>query len=507
MRGHHLLQQHQQQQQQQPPQRQHLPAQEDPDGMAVTLPPATQSPSLNAATDGAYNEHPSNRSGSGGGLWAPLYRHISMQRYDSTCSDDHPDDDALPHPRGHNANSASGAAKRWALWWRTCLVRRRTAELSSRGVKLGLASAVAVFLVLLVWQTTLYRESPHRRPIPIESAQEHLLDLGDGLKLWFRVWGDRTAGVPVLFVHGGPGNAIADYEMGNAHFFDYRQFYVVEVDQRGTGQSQPSVRDGCRNMRYYEDIGIEQMSHDFERVREYLRIERWLVFGGSWGSTLSLDYAERYPDRVLGLIIRGIYLNTRAEFDAVYTRSAHLGYPQRLREFDRWFVKAQREVELAGESPLDPDDAQRFFQVYRRLLLRCDKYAIWHWFVFENNLMETIPENLRDPDRIDRDQYPEALSVSFFENFLFYRGTFEDPPRLLERLHHLKSVPVWICQGLYDEVCPQRYARQLVDGLETAHVNVRAHFVESGHEATDPVMARCLIRRVDDFLQSLDGRR
>ena len=126
-----------------------------------------------------------------------------------------------------------------------------------------------------------------------------------------------------------------------AGFFDPALFFVVEVDQRGTGSSQPSVRDSHTHMQRYLDISIAQMSADFETARAHLGIERWLVFGGSWGSTLGLDYAERYPSRCLGLIVRGIYLNTKPEFDAIYSRSPFLNNARRLAEFVRATNTAQ----------------------------------------------------------------------------------------------------------------------------------------------------------------------
>lgn len=120
------------------------------------------------------------------------------------------------------------------------------------------------------------------------------------------------------------------------------------------GESQPSVRDDYKHMQQYMDISIEQMSADFERVRTHLDIQQWLVFGGSWGSTLGIDYAERYSSVCLGLIVRGIYLNTKLEFDAIYTRAPfeklHDADPsesaaKRIREFDTFFELAAAEVQ------------------------------------------------------------------------------------------------------------------------------------------------------------------
>ena len=158
--------------------------------------------------------------------------------------------------------------------------------------------------------------SPATTIVPIEKAVEGQLEMSDGITLWYRVWGNPS-GTPVVFVHGGPGQCVADYNNINSRFFDSASYRVVEVDQRGTGSSKPSVRDDYKHMQKYMDISIEQMSADFELIREALGIERWLVFGGSWGSTLGLDYALTYPDRCLGLILRGIFLNTvRAERDS-----------------------------------------------------------------------------------------------------------------------------------------------------------------------------------------------
>lgn len=223
--------------------------------------------------------------------------------------------------------------------------------------------------------------------VPIAQAKSGRLDVGGGISLWYREWGN-PAGTPVVFVHGGPGQCIADYNDGNARFFEESLFRVVEVDQRGTGQSQPSVRDDYRHMAKYTDISIEQMSADFELVRKALRVDKWLVFGGSWGSTLGLDYALTYPDVCLGLILRGIFLNTAAEMEAIYCRKAFSGNARRRAEFDTFFELATNEVARRQEPPLSPDDAPRFVRVYEDLIRAGDREAIWRFYVFENNLIE-----------------------------------------------------------------------------------------------------------------------
>ena len=117
--------------------------------------------------------------------------------------------------------------------------------------------------------------------------------------------------------------------------------------------------------------------------------------------------------------------------------------------------------------------------------------------------MEEDPKKLLDPSKIRYSVLPEATSVAFFESRLFLHGTFEEPVDLLERVDRLKHTPTWVCQGHRDEVCPERYAQKLVDALEDAGVPTRANFIEAGHEATDPVMAKCLKNSLSEFAKTI----
>jgi proline iminopeptidase len=305
-----------------------------------------------------------------------------------------------------------------------------------------------------------------------------------------------------VILQGGPGGACD----GNINdiFFDAEKYFVVEVDQRGCGLSTPSVQSDFRNMQEYLNISIDQMSADFEIVRQKLGIDKWLVFGGSWGSTLGLDYAERYPQQCLGLIIRGIFLNSRSEFDAVYARSSFDGDERRLKEYDIFYELAVREVERLGEPPLDPMDTERFIRIYESLILRGDRDAIWRFFVFENNLMEEDSQNLLDPFTIDEKSYPEATSVAFFESRLFLKGTFEDPIDLIgDSISNLKSLPTWVVQGTADEVCPVDYAQQLVTRLEEAGCPHTAYFVGGGgHRPSSSGMTNALKKCLTEFSQN-----
>lgn len=257
------------------------------------------------------------------------------------------------------------------------------------------------------------------------------------------------------------------------------------------------------NMKFYMHISIDKMSDDFEHLREHLKIEKWLVFGGSWGSTLGIDYAERYPDRCLGIIVRGIYLNTKAEFDAIYARSSFDGNERCLNEFDIFFELASQEAERRGEQIPDVNDSERIIRLYEAMILRGDKSAIWRFFTFESNLADEDPADRFDPYVIDEAIFPEAITVSFFEARLFLRGTFEDPVDLLTEIKKLSGMPVWVVQGTGDGVCPDEFARNLVQCLDDAGIANNSRFVDAGHRASSNGISLALQVSLEEFYSSV----
>jgi proline iminopeptidase len=366
------------------------------------------------------------------------------------------------------------------------------------------------------------RGSPRLVVTPIEEAVEHTIDVGNNTTIWFRTWGKHPKNylsadmyVPaLLFVHGGPGQAVADYNDGNKRFFDKESMFVVEVDQRGTGNSQPSVRDDYRNMKHYMDISIDLIAKDFELIRSHLGIEEWVVWGGSYGSTIALNYCMLYPKSCTALLLRGIYLDTKEELSEVYSRHAFEDDKRKLNLFDNLYELAQMEVKRVGgdnATELDPNDYERLLQVYESMIARGDRAAIWRWTAFENNLMEDRPKMQLDPNNIIEEKFAEAQSVAFFETRLWLHETFEDPSNLLaaERLARLRNIPIWICQGVYDNVCPVQNAWSLVRALQRANHRhsrsddpglLQAYFLDANHEDTDPVMESCLKKIMYEFL-------
>ena len=136
------------------------------------------------------------------------------------------------------------------------------------------------------------------------------------------------------------------------------------------------------------------------KKKSLLGIQKWLVFGGSWGSTLGLYYAQKFPSKCLGLIIRGIFLNTKDEFDAVYAQKSFEDNPHRLNEFKTFFELGSQEAKKLGEADLDPNDSERFLRLYESMILNGNQDAIWRFHVFENNLMEEDSSKLLDPLKV-----------------------------------------------------------------------------------------------------------
>lgn len=413
-----------------------------------------------------------------------MMRHISVE-----------DDDEESSPSGMNRYWCS--IKNYRQSQRSCLL-------------VGLVLVFGYYVSFHYWQPHNNKHhqqqhlNDHQHAVqvyPIEEATEYLLDVGDGKQIWFRTWGCPEEGVPLLFVHGGPGQAVADYHDGNKRFFDPSRFYVVEVDQRGTGKSQPSVRDDYRNMKLYQDVSIGLIAQDYEKVREHLNIDQWVVWGGSYGSTIGLNYCMLYPESCIAMLLRGIYLDTKKELREVYSQSAFEDDERKSAEFDVLYQVAQADVAKAGEPRLDPNDDRRLLEVYERMITRGEKHAIWTWTTFENNLMEDDPENQLDPQVIVESRFQEAQSVAFFETRLWLHGTFEKPSNLLSRVDQLQGIPMWICQGKHDNVCPVQNAQHLVSALQDIDIPLQAHFVDANHEDTDPVMAKCLKNITQDFLE------
>ncbi len=274
----------------------------------------------------------------------------------------------------------------------------------------------------------------------------------------------RTDGVPVLFLHGGPG---AGTNASNRRFFDPTYYRIIVYDQRGAGRSRP--------LGTLKDNTTGHLVADIEVLREHLGIENWLVFGGSWGATLALAYAQAHPDRCLALILRGIFLCRPCEVDW-FMRGMGTFFPEHWRAFAEHLPAEER------------SDLLSFY--YRRL---CDPDPTVHmpaahaWSRWEGacSTFKSTPAVLAD---FGRDEV--ALSLARIEAHYFVNEIFLRPGALVDGITHIRHIPGFIVQGRYDMVCPIRTAQDLARAWPEAELTV---VPEAGHSSLEPSIRQALV--------------
>ncbi|KUJ12933.1 proline iminopeptidase [Mollisia scopiformis] len=283
-------------------------------------------------------------------------------------------------------------------------------------------------------------------------------------------------GVPIVYLHGGPGGGIEDTDR---QYFDPSHYRSVLFDQRGSGKSTPHAS--------LEDNTTWHLVSDIEALREHLKIEKWIVFGGSWGSTLALAYSEKHPERCLGLILRGIFTLRREELLWFYQKGADMLFPD---FYDPY--KAAIPEEEQG------DLMQAY---YKRLTgdneeekLKCAEA----WSRWENSLSKLII----DPKYIERAENPQwALAFARIESHFFVNGGWMKDGQLIEDAHKIKHLPIVIVQGRYDVVCPAKTSWDLYKALGGAGNSGVEYKIlnEYGHSAHEPGIEEALVDAANKF--------
>ena len=295
------------------------------------------------------------------------------------------------------------------------------------------------------------------------------MSTGGPHEVWYEESGNPQ-GRPVVVLHGGPGGAV---NPGMRRFFDPRKWRIVMFDQRGCGKSKPNAS--------LEDNTTWTLIEDIERLREMLGIDRWAVFGGSWGSTLAMAYAITHPERVQSLLLRGIFLLTRAELRWFYQEGASNIFP------DAW----ERFV-----APIPEDERHDLMGAYYKRLTGGDKAererCAVAWSSWEG---ETV--SVQGPDaRPDKFADPEfALAFARIECWYFMNGGFfPEENWILRNVSRIRHIPAWIAQGRFDVVTPMSGAWSLHRAWPEAKLDV---IPDSGHASTEPGIVDSLVRATD----------
>lgn len=281
-------------------------------------------------------------------------------------------------------------------------------------------------------------------------------------------------GKPVVFVHGGPGGGTEPWQR---RFFDPKRYRIVLFDQRGCGRSTPHAE--LRENTTWDLVA------DMEKIRALLGIEQWVVFGGSWGSTLALAYAETHPERTLALILRGIFLCRPEEIRWFYQEGCSWIYPDAWQHYVNAIPEAERgDFVRAYYQRLTSDDA-----VVRAAAARA-------WSIWEGSTSKLIP----DADMVQRysgDAFADAfarIECHYFVNNAF----FDSPNHLIENVGCIRHIPAVIVQGRYDIVCPMKSAWDLHQAWPESQFIV---VPDAGHAAGEKGIAAELVKAADRFAQ------
>ncbi|MES9811521.1 MAG: prolyl aminopeptidase [Candidatus Thiodiazotropha sp.] len=308
----------------------------------------------------------------------------------------------------------------------------------------------------------------------IQPYTSQMLPVGNGHRLHVEQAG-KPDGVPVLFLHGGPGAGCEPY---HRRFFDPDRYRVVLFDQRGCGQSTPHASLEANTT--WDLVG------DIERIRQQLNIEQWVLFGGSWGSTLALAYAQSHPQRVTGMVLRGIFLCRDEEIHWFYQHGASRVFPDYWEDFIAPIPQQERDDllhayhrRLSGENDIDRMAAAK-------------AWSVWEGRTASLHPNPAVVSFFSDPHT--------ALSLARIECHYFVNHAFLHPNQLLLESDRLAGIPGVIVQGRYDLICPMASAWELHHAWPDSELKVVG---DAGHSAAEPGIRSALIEATDRFAKAL----
>jgi len=311
----------------------------------------------------------------------------------------------------------------------------------------------------------------------IKAYAKHRLAVESPHEIYLEESGDPK-GVPVLFVHGGPG---AGCDPRNRCFFDPERYRIILFDQRGAGKSTPHAE--------LSQNDTQSLINDIERIRVHLDIERWILFGGSWGSTLSLLYAQQQPGRVMALILRGIFLARQTDISWLFQAGASRLFPDYWEDYLRPVAKSERtDLVTAYHQLLTGDN-----EVARMAAAKA--WAGWEARCATLRPNLEIVEHFVDPHT--------ALALARIEAHYFVNGSFIRENQIIEDVAKLEGIPGTIVHGRYDTVCPLDNAFELHRYWKESELHIVR---DAGHAASEPGITDALIRatrrmaeRFEDF--------
>ncbi len=305
----------------------------------------------------------------------------------------------------------------------------------------------------------------------VEPFNKGLLKVSDLHSIYFEEVGNKK-GIPILFVHRGPGGG---FDEKSRQYFDPKHYHVILFDQRGCGKSIPSAE--------IKENTTWDLVNDMEKLRKYLNIDKWILFGGSWGSALSLIYAINYPQNVSGLILRGIYLARDEDNHYLYQDGASNYFPELHDEF-KGFIPKNKQADL--------------IQAYHKYLNSSDQNialkAAYHWAKWELSLITLNP--LLELEKYLQDTKAN-LELARLENHYFVNHNFlDDDNYILNNAYKIKEIKTILIHGRYDMDCRPLGAYLLSKQLNNCELN----FINAaGHSSKEKGIAEALVDATEKF--------
>ncbi|TDL19906.1 proline iminopeptidase [Rickenella mellea] len=307
---------------------------------------------------------------------------------------------------------------------------------------------------------------------PIEPYDSGTLKVSDIHTLYYELSGKKD-GNPVVFLHGGPGGGVHEKDR---QFFNPEKYNIILFDQRGSGKSTPTAS--------LEDNTTWDLVKDIEKLREHLKIDKWNVFGGSWGSTLSLAYAQSHPDRVKSLVLRGIFTLRKTELDFFYQNGASHLFPEAWEEYIAPIPEPERrDIVLAYHAQLNSVDEQT----------RLTAAKAWTKWEMATSKLYMDPEHIAEAEN---DHFSNAFAR--IENHYFVNSGFMRDGQLLEKqeIDKIRHIPTIVVQGRYDVICPATTAYD----LKKVWPEIELHIIpDAGHSSREPGTSKKLVEATDKF--------
>ena len=304
---------------------------------------------------------------------------------------------------------------------------------------------------------------------PIDPYDQRMLDVGDSHRIYVEQCGNPE-GLPVIVLHGGPGGGCSP---AMRRYFDPRVYRIILFDQRGCGRSRPHAS--------VEANTTWHLVEDIERIRTLFGIDRWYVFGGSWGATLALVYAQTHPERARHLILRGVFTMTQAELDWFYGGGAGKFWPETWERF---------------VSPIPKEERDDLIAAYHRRLFCGDVSAEMRygrsWSAWENALA-----SIHSSGTSGESPGEYARAFARLENHYFVNGGFlEEDGQILNRMDRIAKIPGIVVQGRYDMICPPSAAWEITAKWPLGELRMVRN---AGHALSEPGISAELVRAMDQI--------